>query len=213
MLMITSVSPAFGKRAMPDEQNDAPQFSAELETCRAELLKQAQFILGSREDAEDCVQETLLEASQKKRPTGALLTWLRSINRANAIDSLRARQSQNRKTESRRYLLPEDTFTTGGFSRLELRDSLEKSIAALPAEMQRVIRLRYYQHQSYKQIAETMGMPIGTVSGILMDAFAMMYAKLGEHLSINNAAHRRLSDSETQKSPIVGDQIKPEDVK
>jgi len=210
MLMISSLSPVLGKRRMSDDPADASHHAPELEAFRAELLKQAQFILGSREDAEDCVQETLLEAAQQKRSSGSMITWLRAINRANAIDALRSRQSRMRKTESRRSAQPEDTFTTGGFSRLELRDSLERSIAALPEEMQRAVRLRYYEHLSYKQIAERLNMPIGTVSGVLMDAFAMMYARLSEHLSVNAVSSRRLSESETQRSPIIEDDNKTE---
>ena len=101
-----------------------------LEKFRPELIGQAQSILGNREDAEDAVQETFIAASRdcKKLPQQGLGAWLRSVNRANAVDRLRGRRSDSRRIQRKAEQLPEDTFTTGGFSRLELRDSLAHAI-------------------------------------------------------------------------------------
>jgi len=62
-----------------------------LEQYRAELVKQAQAIVGNREDAEDVVQETFLKASRniKKIPDSRIGYWLRTINRRNAVDRWR----------------------------------------------------------------------------------------------------------------------------
>ena len=95
-----------------------------LEGCRADLVAQAQAILGSREDAEDVVQETFCEAArhpEELMQAESVVAWLKSINRGNALDRLRSRQRDQQRAQTRHEQMSGDTFTTGGFSRLELR--------------------------------------------------------------------------------------------
>ena len=49
------------------------------------------------------------------------------------------------------------------FSDLELRDRLEKAIARLPANQRLLIAAHYLQGVQYEDLAEAMGLPLGTV--------------------------------------------------
>jgi RNA polymerase sigma-70 factor, ECF subfamily len=49
------------------------------------------------------------------------------------------------------------------FADLELRDRLEKAIARLPAETRFLISAHYFGGRQYQELADIMGVPIGTV--------------------------------------------------
>ena len=46
---------------------------------------------------------------------------------------------------------------------LELRDRLEKAIAQLPAQYRLLIAAHYLRGVQYEELAEAMGLPLGTV--------------------------------------------------
>jgi len=174
-----------------------------LEKYRAELVGQAQAILNSRDDAEDTVQETFIEVSRdpKRLPQSGLGAWLKAINRRNAVDRLRGKRSDSRRIQLKAQHAPEDTFTTGGFSQLELRESLGSAIETLPENLKSIVKLRYFEQLSYKEISERLKVPVGTVNWMLMDAFAALFARLKDQMPAGKPAPRE--DAETQNnSPI-----------
>jgi len=176
-----------------------------LEKYRAELVAQAQAILTSRDDAEDAVQETFIEVSRnpQKLPPSGLGAWLKAINRRNAVDRLRGRRSDSRRIQLKAQQTPEDTFTTGGFSQLELRESLGSALETLPENLKAIVKLRYYEQLSYKEIAERLKVPIGTVNWMLMDAFAALFARLKDQMPATRPAPRE--DAETQNNAPIQD--------
>ena len=164
-----------GDGDIPDE------YWAMIEKYRPELLSQAQAILGNREDAEDVVQETFCDAvrePEKLTHARSLSAWLKAINRCNALNRARGRRHDSSRLINVRNMEPERTFTTGGFNMLELRESVSIALAGLDPDLQKIVRLRYFEHLSYKDIAERLRMPIGNVGGLLMDASVKLYAKL-----------------------------------
>lgn len=178
-----------------------------IEQYRPELIGQAQAILGNREDAEDVVQETFIAASRdhQKLPEKGLSAWLRSVNRANAVDRLRGKKSASQRILRKSQQVPEDTFTTGGFSQLELRDSLKHAMASLPENLRTIVQLRFFEHLSYKEISQRLNISIGNVSWLLMDASAALYARLNGHLQPDTKQPPKIKEDETQANPPVGD--------
>jgi len=179
------------------EQGSLPQ---EFEKHRAELIRQAQAILSSREDAEDVVQETCCDALRQPEElcsADSAAAWLRSLNRCNALNRLRERKSTSAKHESKLELAPDRTFTTGGFSLLELRDAVSSAMRSLPPNLRQVVELRFFKHRSYKQIAQELNVPIGNVSGLLMDAIVRLHprlqAQLGCKSSVSTSRHTQSS--------------------
>ncbi len=152
---------------------------------RGELVNQALAILGSLEDAEDVVQESFCELFRSPkglaevRSLGALL---RSINRANALNRLRDRRREAGKQGRKHAEAPERFATTGGFSMLELRDSVAKAIESLPEHLRVVVALRYWEHLSYQEIAQRLQLPEGTVGRQLYEASMGLFERLKPHL-------------------------------
>jgi RNA polymerase sigma-70 factor (ECF subfamily) len=159
---------------------------------REELIVQATEIVGNRNDAEDVVQETFCAAFKDclKLPAASSIgAWLRSINRCNALDHRRG-SSRKLKAVERKQLLGERTFTTGGFSVVELRESMHKAVDMLPQNLRDVVALRYWENLSFHEIAERLQIPIGTVQSRLFEASNRLYAKLKPNFGATENAER-----------------------
>jgi RNA polymerase sigma-70 factor (ECF subfamily) len=161
---------------------------------REELIAQATEILGNREDAEDVVQETFCAAfkdCQKLPAASSIGAWLRSINRCNALDHRRGSSRRLKKVERKELLLGERTFTTGGFSVVELRESMHKAVDALPENLRDVVALRYWENLSFQEIADRLQIPIGTVQSRLFEASNRLYSKLKTNFATEDTEGRK----------------------
>lgn len=201
--MVTTSAQQILKNAHMSGSPEVPdRFWELLERYRAELVIQAQAILRNREDAEEVVQETFCEALRNLEQLAqvqSLAAWLKSVNRGNALDRLR-NSSREKDRAERKGSGKDEAFTTGGFSRLELRDSLDKALARLPPRLSQAVRWHYFDNLSYKQIAERLNMPVGSVSAMMLDATVALFADLRESLQPENP---QAPESETQSNPPV----------
>ena len=164
-----------------DPANVPAQYWEIVEKYRAELVGQAVAILGHEADAEDVVQETFCEAVKdpvRLMQADSVGAWLRSINRCNALNRVRDKRRQVSRTESKRMLAPDKDLTTGGFTALELRDSIAQALQTLPPQLRKIVELRYFEQLSYKEIAERLKIPVGNIGGLLLDASVRLYPKL-----------------------------------
>jgi len=64
----------------------------------------------------------------------------------------------------------------------DLKEALLKAIDELPLEQREIILLRYFEGLSYKEIAETVGKPIGTVMSSLHYSKRKLKSTLGKFL-------------------------------
>lgn len=202
---ITSAFEILRGSRMNGDTNIPDECWALIEQYRAELINQAFAILGNREDAEDAVQETFCDAARdpaKLSNTRSLGAWLKAINRCNALNRARGRRNDCSRLIQARKLEPEQTFTTGGFSIFELRETVNKALEGLPEDLQKIVRMRYYEHLSYKAIAERLHIPIGNIGGLLMDASIRLYAKLRLQISLANSEEPCSAPGNTDEDDI-----------
>ena len=180
--MITTAAQTILRNNGVNQPSDVPaQYWEIVEKYRGELVGQAIAILSNEADAEDVVQETFCEAVKdptKLMQADSVGAWLRSINRCNALNRVRDKRRQASRTDSKRMLAPDKDLTTGGFTALELRDSIRQALDTLPPQLRKVVELRYFEQLSYKEIADRLKMPIGNVGGLLLDASVRLYPKL-----------------------------------
>lgn len=170
------------------QQNGSGELPAEfwelIERYRGELVNQAFAVLGCLEDAEDVVQETFCEVFSRPEKLAAVRSlgaWLRTVNRANALNRRGSAKRQDaKKKESRRET--GRAFTTGGFSMLELRDAVAKAIESLPDELRAVVALHYWEHLPGDQIAKRLKLSERTVWRRLHDADLQLFGKLQRYL-------------------------------
>ena len=128
-------------------------------------------ILGDRGAAEDGVQDAFLsvwrQAKSYRRDRGSPKTWLMVIVRNRAIDKLRSHASAGPTVAIDD--VPEDVVEMpgvwqqvwSGMRGASVRDALNR----LPVEQKKSIELAYFSGYSQSEIAELMGVPLGTVKG------------------------------------------------
>lgn len=132
--------------------------------------------LGSSEAvAEELTQEALLRLWQRAELYDAarsgLSTWLFRIARNLHIDRVR-REPQWVPVQDALERLdePEDAGPSPAESYAEHAD-LRNRIERLPATQARLIRMSYFEAKSHQEIADELGMPLGTVKSCLRRAF------------------------------------------
>lgn len=139
-------------------------------------------IVKSNEIAEEVLQDTFLKiwdnAGKFDESKGRLFTWFANIARNSAIDMVRsARYRKLQKTESL-----ENTVHTGKDpgSQMEIKDAgLEKVINSMDEKYRQIIDKLYFEGYSHTELAEEMGIPLGTVKSRLRLAIKELREKIG----------------------------------
>ena len=127
-------------------------------------------MLGDRASAEEVTQDAFLKLWTRARAfsttRGALLTWLLTIARNNALDRIRLEARRPALAEASLSDLEDgrpDLQAPGSGSEEARWRSLRFALAELPDGQRQVIELAYYQGLTHSQMAEMLGLPLGTV--------------------------------------------------
>jgi RNA polymerase sigma-70 factor (ECF subfamily) len=156
-------------------------FEAEALPHADRLFRLAMWFEGNRAEAEDLMQETMLQALQsfhRFQPGTNCRAWLATI--------LQHVRSNRRRARGRSPLVddPDDRLAqTMPFEppvpqHLSDEDILG-ALARIPAQCQEVIVLCDVEELTYKEIAEALAIPIGTVMSRLHRGRAFLRAELG----------------------------------
>ncbi len=142
---------------------------------RVRLYRKACSLLSSPEDAEDVLQEALVTAFRaigKFRGESGFYTWIYRIVINKCRDFQRSRQS--RREEDIELYHP--VLSDGRVSlekNLELSDNAEYLIGkvnGLGKKYREILLMRYYDDLSYQEIADALGLNVGTVKSRLFKA-------------------------------------------
>jgi RNA polymerase sigma-70 factor, ECF subfamily len=129
-------------------------------------------VVGDRLAAEDISQEAFLSIWRSRlryRPErGSVRTWVLGIVHHRAVDSLRRNLIHERRRsrsaeEAEEQEAPELTEVEA--ARREEARMVRRALDSLPDDQCRVIELAYFGGFTHSQIADALGMPIGTVKG------------------------------------------------
>lgn len=147
-------------------------------------------LTGHEEDANDLLQETLMKAwrfiDKYEEGTNAK-AWLFTIAKNAFINEYRKRVKTPHKVELQDYVTfheKEDTPLAGGMQVGEemfqylMGDEVSLAINQLPLDFKTVILLCDIEDFKYEEIAEILGIPIGTVRSRLHRARNMLKEKL-----------------------------------
>lgn len=136
--------------------------------------------------AEELTQEALLRIWQhadRFDPTrSSLSTWIFRIARNLYIDRLRREHSPGGNASVWPVHPAEgmdDPYFTAAESYVAHVD-LKERIDRLPALQARLIRMSYLEAKSHRQIAEEVGMPLGTVKSLIRRAFLRLQTTVQE---------------------------------
>ena len=161
-----------------------PESAANLRQEIAALLPRlrrfGRTLAHSREDADDLVQiaiEKALTRTDQWTPGTRLDSWMFRIMQNAWIDELRARERRGQT-----FLPEEEGENVGeGASGAQLDAILvRKAVAKLSEEHRSVVGLVLVEGLSYQEAAETLGVPVGTVTSRLARAREALQELLGE---------------------------------
>jgi RNA polymerase sigma-70 factor, ECF subfamily len=190
-------SPAIDERALIQRciAGDAAAFEPLVEKYRQRVWRLAYQVLHDREEAWDVAQEAFVRAFHSLpsfRGQSAFYTWLFRITVNVATDRHRQRGAQARAFGPERVTEEEWARTTpdpgGGpeqqAARKEQRERIRSALDALPPKARTIIMLSDVEGLSYREIAEVLNCPIGTVMSRLHNARKRLKSILGPMLAL-----------------------------
>jgi len=144
------------------------------------ILRLCLLYLGDRQLAEDAFQETFVKAWRRKdtfRGESSIKTWLSRIAVNTCRDMLRRGWFRLMKRSE-----PIESLFALAAPQEEARADVRDAVLALPGKYREVIVLYYDQEMTLKEIAETTGMTVNSVSTRLRRARALLRKALGEEV-------------------------------
>jgi RNA polymerase sigma-70 factor (ECF subfamily) len=156
---------------------------------RRELYFTAYAMLGSREDAEDAVQDAMISMfryiGNLKKPE-AISIWMHKILRISCVDIIR--KNENRaptatlsekvmETYAEKDIVGEPEKILGD---KEIYEELYRGIRTLPAKSRETLVLYYFSEMKYRDIAKTTNTSVKTVSTNLIRARKQLKSYLKE---------------------------------
>lgn len=157
----------------------ADDFRRELVALLPRLRRFATALTGSSAEAEDLLQaavEKALRAEDRFKPGTRLDSWMFRIVQNAWIDETRAARRRAAPLEEASHVVGEDGREVAGLS-LDAA-AARAAMAALSPDQRAVAALVLVDGLSYKEAAETLQVPIGTVMSRLSRARAAVVAKL-----------------------------------
>ncbi|RZT28284.1 RNA polymerase sigma factor [Kribbella sp. NBC_00482] len=160
-----------GARAASGDKTVLPQL---LQAIRPQVQRRVAKFLPYREDAEEAVQDTLLQVVNKVhtfKGTGSFAGWVTIVATNQARQTYRS--LKRRAVEQSAEVMPEsvDPRTTSVIagSRLDLLEALEALESSHPQLVQPLV-LRDLGAMSYAEIADELDVPLGTVKARIHQA-------------------------------------------
>jgi len=140
-----------------------------IESCIPALRRYAYALLGSRQDADDLVQDCLVRALSKLhtyRNEADIRAWLFTIMHnlfVSHVGRIRARPACEPLDQTHESAMSICPGQEDGLQRRALIQALLRGLKRLPAEQRSIVLLVSIEDLSYAEVASVLGVPIGTV--------------------------------------------------
>ena len=168
---------------MPDDGGAVPTWEEVARTHGRFLYTVAYRLTGKDDDARDLVQEVLLRLHRglaTYRP-GSLEGWLSRITTNVFLDGVRRRQRRptDLLPEEPDVVLPPAAAADETLASVVLPEEVEAALSRLPDEFRAAVVLCDVAGLNYQEIADSLGIPIGTVRSRLHRGRLLLRAALG----------------------------------
>lgn len=166
-------------------QGDQRAFSELYDRVAPRVLGLITRVLIDRSQSEEVAQEVFLEiwqsASRFAPNKGGAATWILTMAHRRAIDRVRASQS-GRDRDTKIGIRDLDRDFDNVAETVEIRvehERVERAMSRLTDLQQQAIRLAYYGGFSHSEVAQRLGVPIGTVKTRLRDGMIRLREEMG----------------------------------
>jgi RNA polymerase sigma-70 factor (sigma-E family) len=149
-----------------------PEFRDYVRTRSRALVRTAYLLTGNLADAEDLVQSALTKtyvAWDRIEDRGALDGYVRRAIINTHISWWRRRRIQEFPTDE----LPDQAIADHATSS-DLQETLRRAVDRLPQRMRAAVMLRYYDDMTEAEVAEVLGVSVGTVKSTVARAVAKL---------------------------------------
>jgi RNA polymerase sigma-70 factor (ECF subfamily) len=179
------------------KQGDVDAFARLAAQYKDKIYNYVARLCGDAPEAEDLTQEVFIRAfvaMRRFRGTATFQTWLYKIATNMALDALRRRRragppavSLDAPIETDESSLQRELADTSGdphetAAARELQHEVQQGISALSEKLRVVIVLFDIQGLSYEEIAEVLGVPLGTVKSRLFNARMALRQRLMRYM-------------------------------
>lgn len=189
-----SADDADGKLVSAVLAGDATAYRGLVERYQGRVYSVVYGMIRNREDATDLTQETFVRAYQNLRSfrtESSFYTWIYRIAMNAVIDHTRRMKKRTHDALDEEVVVRDagGVMSEGhhrdspgkNLERKELHGKLLAALETLPEDQRQAIVLREVDGLSYKEIAEVMGIPEGTVMSRLFYARKKLQTALAEH--------------------------------
>lgn len=172
------------------EQGNDDAFDFILARHQGDLFAYIFNLVQDQDTANDVFQETFTKAivhirNHQYQTSGKFSAWLMRIAHNIIVDLTRRNRFANTTDEQKENLIYNNLTlsenpTEEHFSRLSIKMSLDALIDRLPQNQQELLRLRFVEDLSFKEIADITGVSINTALGRMRYALINLRKQMGE---------------------------------
>lgn len=168
--------------------NHLQHFKAEILPLKEKFFLVAYRITGDASESEDVVQEVFIKAWNLRLTWSKydnLQGWIMQMIKNKSIDKTRSKHRKTTPLEGVYNMAHQDYNPEQNAVLSDTIYQIEKLMSKLPKKQQQIMRLRDFEHLTYKEIAEELDIPINHVKVNL--SRARKYIKMSlEKYSITN---------------------------
>jgi RNA polymerase sigma-70 factor (ECF subfamily) len=174
-----------GQLVVKGERADSDASLAYTGAARANVAnayRLAGYLLGDAVEAQDAVQEALIKAWRNwasLRDPASFAPWFDRI----VLNVCRDRMRLHKHVRMIELDAADEVEAADGFHQLFARDEVAAAVARLAPDQRIVVALRFWRDLSLDQVAEVLGIPVGTVKSRLYYALRNLRTELDRSVS------------------------------
>ncbi len=168
---------------------DQPAFADFYDSTSRTVFGIVLSVVRDRAQAEEVTQEVYVEAwtsAPRFDPElGSAKGWLNTIAHRKAVD--RVRSSQRSQERDQRHFeagpAQPEVDTSDIVVAYDQSERVRAALQQLPEAQRTAVHMAYFEGRSYREVAEFLGLPLGTVKTRIRDAMKRLRNQLGEAAS------------------------------
>lgn len=137
--------------------------------------------------AEEIAQEVMVTVWRKAalfdREQASVATWIFRIARNRRIDAARRAKKPELAADDPDLAPPPETQPDDALTAQEMEARVRSALAELPEDQVKLVRASFYEGLSHREIADALGLPLGTVKSRIRLAFGRLRARLAGEIS------------------------------